>query len=112
MGITLCPNHGESGIAHVCSHIHSAVTAYSPVTEFEVWECYIVDDIRMTDWLCAQCLETLRRRGLPDTGFLCESEEDDAMLERVFEQVKDANSAVCSLCLKECIAMGRAGGEH
>ena len=112
MGKTRCPKHGDSGIAHVCSHIHSTVTAYSPVNEFEVWEYYIVDDIRITNWLCAQCLEALRSNGLPDAGFSCESEEDDAMLERVFERVEEANSAVCGLCLKECIAMGRAGGEH
>jgi len=112
MGIILCPKHGKSGIAHVCSHIHSAVKAYSPVTEFEVWECYIVDDIGMPNWLCPQCLEALRSRGLPDTGFSCESEEDDAMIERVFEQVEGVNSPVCGSCLEECIAMGRDGSAH
>jgi hypothetical protein len=89
------------------SFIHSAVTTYSPVTEFEVWECYIVDDIEMANWLCGQCPEALRSKGLPDTGFSCESEEDDAMLEHVFEQVGGVNSPVCGSCLKECIAMGR-----
>ena len=112
MGITLCPRHGESGIALVCSHIYSAVTAYSPVTEFEVWRCYIVDDIEAPNWLCPQCLEALRSRGLPDTGFSCESEEDGAMLERVFEQVEGVDNPVCGSCLKECIAMGRDGGAH
>ena len=41
MGITLCLRHGDSGTARVCSHIDSAVEAFSPVTDFEVWECYI-----------------------------------------------------------------------
>jgi len=112
MGIILCPKHGKSGIAHVCSHIHSAVKAYSPVTEFEVWECYIVDDIGMTNWLCAQCFEALRSRGLPDTGFFCESKEEDAMLEQVFEQVEGVNSPVCGSCLKECLAMGSDGSAN
>ena len=112
MGITLCPRHGKSGIAHVCSHIRSAVTAYSPVTEFEVWGCYIVDDIGLTIRLCAQCLEALRSRGLPDTGFSCESEEDDTILERVFEEVEWVNSPVCGSCLRECIAMGHDSTAH
>jgi hypothetical protein len=112
MGIILCPRHDRSEIALVCSHIDSTVTAYSPVTEFEVWECYIVDDIGMTHWLCPQCLWALRSRGLPDTGFSCESEEDDAMLERVFEQVEGVDSPICSSCLKECIAMNRDGSAH
>jgi hypothetical protein len=109
MGIILCPKHGHSGIAHVCSHIQAAVTAYSPVTEFEVWELYIDGDIGMPYWLCPQCLEVLRSRGLPDTGFSCESEEDDAMIERVFDQVEGVNRPVCNSCLRECIAMGRDG---
>ena len=115
MGITLCPKHGESGNAHVCSHIHSAVKAYSPVTEFEVWKFYIdfIDgDIEMPSWLCPQCFEALRSRGLPDTGFYCESEEDEAMLERVFEQDGEINSGVCGSCLDECIAMGRSGSGY
>jgi len=29
---------------------------------------------------------------LPDTGFTCESEEDEAMLEQVFEQDGEINS--------------------
>ena len=112
MGITFCPKHGESGNAHVCSHIHSAVEACSPVTEFEVWEFYIVDDIGMRIWLCPQCLEALRRRGLPDTGFSSMSEEDDAMLERVFEQFEAINHPVCGSCLDECIGIGRNGSAH
>jgi hypothetical protein len=39
----------------VCSHIHSAVKAHSPVTEFKVWEFYVdfIDgDIEMPSWLC------------------------------------------------------------
>jgi hypothetical protein len=80
------------------------------VTEFETWEYYIVEDINLINWLCAQCLQALRSEGLPDTGFSCESEEDDAMLERVFGQVEGADSAVCGSCLDECIAMGRDGG--
>jgi hypothetical protein len=116
MGIVLCPKHGRSGIALVCSHINSAVWAYSPVTECQVWKYYIVDDvigdIEMENCLCAQCLETLRSRGLPDTEFSCKSEEDEAMLERVFKQVEGINSAVCVSCLEECIAMGRDGIGH
>jgi hypothetical protein len=109
MGLILCPKHGPTGLALVCSHIHSAVITVSPVTEFEVWEYYIVEDIRMPNWLCAQCLEALRSRGLPDTGFSPESEEDDAMLQRVFKQVEGVESVVCGSCLMECIAMSRDG---
>src|SRR5262245_47827889 len=47
------------------------------------------------NWLCPQCLEALRSRGLPDTGFSCESEEDGAMLERMFEQVEGVNCPAC-----------------
>ena len=96
----------------MCSHIYSAVEACSPVTEFEAWECYIVDDRGMKFWLCPQCLDALRSRGLPDTGFRCESDEDGAMLERVFEQVEEANSATCWSCLEERIAMARYSGAH
>jgi hypothetical protein len=112
MDITLCPKHGAAGNAHVCSHIHSAVKAYSPVTAFEVWGFYIVDDIGMQICLCPQCLGALRRRGLPDTGFSCVSEEDQVMLERVFEQFEAINRPVCGSCLDECIAIGRNGSAH
>jgi hypothetical protein len=39
-------------------------------------------------------------------------EEDDAMLERVFEQFEALNRPVCGSCLDECIAMGSDGGAH
>jgi uncharacterized CHY-type Zn-finger protein len=107
MGLILCQRHGSSGIAHVCSHISPAVEVYSPVTEFEVWEYYIDEDIRMPHWFCPQCVKALRDKGLPDSGFSCESEESDAMLERIFEQFGDANHPVCGSCLMECIARGR-----
>jgi hypothetical protein len=111
MGTTLCSRHGPAGIAHVCLHICSTVTSYSPVTEFEEWKCIIMGDFEIPYWFCPQCFATLRSKGLPDSGFPCESEEDDAMIEQIFAQF-DVNQIVCNPCLEDCIAMGRVGGEH
>jgi hypothetical protein len=55
---------------------------------FEAWEYYIDDDMEMTNRLCAQRFKALCGRGSLDTGFSCESEDDDAMIEQAFEQVE------------------------
>jgi hypothetical protein len=63
MGKIICPTHGDSGIALVCSHVRSSVLAGTPVGEFQKWECY-VGDWPLPQWCCPRCLDALYAAGL------------------------------------------------
>ena len=104
MGSTVCEKHGSTGVAQVCSHVRSSVESHFRSTDAQVWK-YQIDDIEVPHWFCAACFEALRSHGLPDSGFFCDDEENDAVLERVFEQVEAVNDGVCGTCLKEWIEL-------
>jgi len=102
MGKIICPIHGDSGLSLVCSHLRSSVLAGSPVGEYQKWECY-VGKSSMPQLCCTECLDLLYAAGLPPSGFVCTSDQDDEMLERIFETVGGQAEPVCNRCLTSAI---------
>jgi hypothetical protein len=102
MGKIVCPTHGDSIIALVCSHVCSSVISGKPVVECQKWECY-VGDWPLPQWFCPQCLEALYAAGLPLSGFAWMSGDDDDLLERIFETVGSKGEPVCGKCFSNAI---------
>jgi len=102
MGKIICPKHGDSIIALVCSHIRFSVLSGKPVAESRKWECQ-VEDLPLPQWFCPRCLEALSAAGLPPSGFAWKSTNDDEMLEDVFKKGGVKCEPVCGKCFSNAI---------
>lgn len=93
----LCARHGPSGIALVCSHLRSSVSAGSPLGEYTKWEV-LLEVWSFPHWFCPNCLDALNAAGLPPSGHDCESCDDDHGLDQIFETVEGTQEPVCFIC--------------
>ncbi len=57
MGIILCPRHGRQSIAFVCPHLSDALLKQDVLPSATTVSADLdFDDLKMTAWLCRECL--------------------------------------------------------
>lgn len=111
MGLTICPTHGPSGIAHVCRHVRDAVAKRDRLPPYQAYDLELKDIPDITTWatlhFCAACVA---ERSLPlparpltereqDAGFANGSLATDAVCERCFaSSVTDSASVIGRGC--------------
>jgi hypothetical protein len=93
MGVTLCPEHGERGISHVCTQIARRVELKENATG-----AVLNVDISETDeqWPHYFCLERMKGFELPSAQEIVpESVFDD------FQEAFDSTVPVCGECFRD-----------